>query len=81
MAELDAQLPCPYCHKVLPVPLQSIVSGTGCACPHCGKQVRFKAQSGDMQQLVTQLGSLGSDVKVKVNVKVRDKSRPWWKFW
>ena len=53
-------------------------------CPHCGKGITFSgADAARVEQALTQLQSqLGaSGVKVTVKTRVKESTRPWWKFW
>lgn len=83
MPALEANIPCPHCHKTFSVLLTEIGPGKTKPCPNCGSVVRFAGQDATnvqhaIDQLKTQLG--GSNVKINVNVRTKTK-RPWWKFW
>ncbi|HBR17218.1 MAG TPA: hypothetical protein DD725_06390 [Deltaproteobacteria bacterium] len=80
MSGLEAKIPCPRCGKSFSVPLGGIVPGASQPCPNCGTQIMFAGQDASkVNKVMEQLGALGPGVEVKVTVK--EKRRPWWKFW
>ena len=81
MATMEANIPCPHCHKRVPVRFDQIGPGKILLCPNCSATIRFSGQDlSQVQQAIAQLtGQLGN-ASVKVNVKTRLR-RPWWKFW
>jgi transposase len=76
---MDVKIPCPHCHKTFSVPLAQIAPGASRPCPECGAQIKFAgSDASKVQSILDQLGNVPG---VKVNVTVRQKSKPWWKFW
>jgi ssDNA-binding Zn-finger/Zn-ribbon topoisomerase 1 len=76
---MDIKIPCPQCHRQFSVSRQEIVPGASSPCPECGTQIKFSgADARKVQGIIEQLGNVPG-IKVKVNVK--ERRRPWWKFW
>lgn len=82
MSVPETNIPCPKCGKKFSVSLSEIVPGGAHACPHCGSLIKFAGQdAAKVKKAIEQLEALGPGVKVNVNVSVKAKRRPWWKFW
>jgi len=76
---MDVSIPCPHCHQAFAVPLAEIAPGASRPCPACGAQIKFSgSDASKVQGVIDQLSRVPG---VKVNVTVRQKSKPWWKFW
>jgi ribosomal protein S27E len=81
MRTTEADIPCPHCHKNLPVRFDRIGPGKAVSCPSCGATLRFSGQDlGKVQQAIGQLTAQLGDASVKIKVKTVMR-RPWWKFW
>ena len=78
---MEANIPCPHCHKSFSARFDQISPGKTTACPNCGAMITFAGQDlNKVQQAVDDLTKNVGAATVKVNVKTRIK-RPWWKFW
>jgi len=76
---MKVQIACPSCRKSFLVVLADMVPGASRPCPNCGARIKFAGTDASKMQDI--IGKLGSVPGVKVNVTVRQKSRPWWRFW
>ena len=78
---MEADIPCPHCHKRIAVQFEHIVPGNALACPNCGATIRFSGQDlNRLQETIAQLTRDVGDASVKVTVRTQ-RRRPWWKFW
>ena len=76
---MNITIPCPRCRKSFSVSLHEIGPGASRPCPECGAQIKFAGQDASkVESIIEQLSSVPG---VKVNVKVRERRKPWWKFW
>jgi hypothetical protein len=78
---MEANIPCPHCHKSFSAQFEEIGPGKAHACPNCGATIKFEGQDlRKVQQSIDQLTKELGDAQVKVNFKVHEP-RPRWKFW
>jgi len=76
---MDVTLHCPRCRRALVVALAEMVPGGTRTCTACGAAIRFAgADASRVQSLIDQAGALP---QARIKVTVRQKVRPWWKFW
>jgi DNA-directed RNA polymerase subunit RPC12/RpoP len=78
---MNVQIACPKCGRKRELGLAEMSAGSAVACEGCGQLIRFKgADTAKVEQAIDELrAKLGPGVNVNVRVKV--KRRPWWKFW
>lgn len=81
MNPMEANIPCPHCHKTFQIQLDQIRPGNGRPCPHCGTTLKFAGtDASKVQQAIEQLTHQVGNASVKVTIKTKVR-RPWWKFW
>jgi len=78
---MNVQIACPRCGRKRELALSQMSAGNAIACEGCGQLIRFKAaDTAKVEQAIDALqAKLGGSANVNVHVKM--KSRPWWKFW